>query len=698
MLAVLSAFCLIAQPAAARISDLDQLTQGVRAVARPGLPGCVDALDDRALVFLASPSGEPVAAAGRQGNGRVVAFGHNGYLSPDVQATGDTGRLMANAVRWASGGKSRPRVGVLANDVSRAFGDRIGVPVEVVGEANLDASGIDVLVLTRASQPESVSRFVARGGGVIAGATPWGWMQLNPGRRLSDDFPLNQVLHRAGLTFADGTAEAVNPVSALEAGDRLHAGRLLATMAAGVNADRILQAFRAVPDTHPFSASVRSRVAQAPTVAPTDATPIRSSDALARLAIAVRAVDRQRGRPAPAVELGDFPGAVPDRAARVRETLTLDLSRAQWVGTGLYAAPGERIRVDVPEAWASKGLQVQIGAHSDTIWHLRDWKRHPEVMVRVPISAVRTEASSPFGGLVYVVVPRNEASSPAKVEFHNVVRAPRYVHGKTTRAQWARIKDAPAPWAEFESNKLILTVPSDAARTVEDPVALMNLWDRTLDLFAELGQKPLPSRPERIVADRQISAGYMHAGYPIMTHLDAVPLSLSVKQLTTDGSWGHWHELGHNHQQGWWTFDGTVEVTCNLFTMFAYERIAKREPGWRVRELKAKAAAHVQAGAPFDKWKSDPFLALTMYTQLLDAFGWDAYKRVFKSYLDDPESKRPRNDAEKRDQWMVRFSRVTGRNLGPFFQAWGVPTSAAARESIADLPEWYPADFPRPAR
>ena len=30
----------------------------------------------------------------------------------------------------------------------------------------------------------------------------------------------------------------------------------------------------------------------------------------------------------------------------------------------------------------------------------------------------------------------------------------------------------------------------------------------------------------------------------------------------------------------------------------------------------------------------------------------------------------------------------------PFFQAWGVPTSEQARQSIARLPAWMPPDFP----
>jgi hypothetical protein len=43
---------------------------------------------------------------------------------------------------------------------------------------------------------------------------------------------------------------------------------------------------------------------------------------------------------------------------------------------------------------------------------------------------------------------------------------------------------------------------------------------------------------------------------------------------------------------------------------------------------------------------------------------------------------------------MVRFSRTANRNLGPFLQAWGVPTSETARKSISDLPAWMREGFP----
>jgi len=62
-----------------------------------------------------------------------------------------------------------------------------------------------------------------------------------------------------------------------------------------------------------------------------------------------------------------------------------------------------------------------------------------------------------------------------------------------------------------------------------------------------------------------------------------------------------------------------------------------------------KAAREVLAkGAPFKDWKNNPFLALRMYIQLRDAFGWDTYKRVFSEYRALKPAERPRG-AQRHD-------------------------------------------------
>ena len=97
--------------------------------------------------------------------------------------------------------------------------------------------------------------------------------------------------------------------------------------------------------------------------------------------------------------------------------------------------------------------------------------------------------------------------------------------------------------------------------------------------------------------------------------------------------------------------------------------------------------------APFREWKGDSLLALTMYIQLYEGFGWKAFEQVFGEYSRLPASARPKSDDAKRDQGLARFSKTVGKNLGPFFQTRGIPTSERVRASIANLPSWMPPGF-----
>jgi hypothetical protein len=280
------------------------------------------------------------------------------------------------------------------------------------------------------------------------------------------------------------------------------------------------------------------------------------------------------------------------------------------------------------------------------------------------------------------------------------VEAPYFELGKTNLDDWRNtLRHRPAPWAELASGKAVLTVPSQHVRELGDPEGLLKTWDRLLDLCAELAAWPSPDRdrPQRYSADDQICAGYMHAGNPIMIPTSTAKDLVSRDHLVNEGDWGLFHETGHMHQHGDWTFGGTGEVTVNLFTMYVFDKLCGIPPEkGRMSEIGVRRSYvnYFQQGADFSRWQGDPFLALYLYYQLQQSFGWDAYKKVFAEYRDLPPDQRPKNDDEKRDQWLVRFSRTVGRNLGPFFEAWGVPTSQPARDSVKDLPVWLPEDFP----
>ena len=694
---MVAAFLVIASP----------LLAGVTEIASPGVPGPLVVFGDRAEVVVAAKQGkylEPVVASAYFGEGRVVAFGHGGYFGEGSMTVGQTRQLLVNAVRWAK--KREGVVGIhRATDMEQITKSE-GLVSKRLSELDLEnLSGISLLVIDpngeTAKYAPTIRKYVEDGGGLIIAGLGWGWLQLNPNKTIHQH-PCNLIVQPMGIAWADGYLERNSQAGILaSAGSKaVHAGLAFDFIneppLAPQAGHSITRAITTLGRDHVFVKNLSTKLTKLSQQQPTEPVPLRVDDVGSRIALAL-SLDGDGSKAHPAAR--HFPGMPTSEAKPVTKGFNVDLSRPRWHSTGLYALPGQPLRVVTTEAAQRHGLRVRIGAHSDSLWHHDEWKRAPEVSLSVPVASTDFTVSSAFGGLVYIEVPK-AAPEQVTVRIGNAIEAPRYVLGQTTDEDWATIRSSPAPWAELESSKIILTVPSEHVRKLDNPRRLMEFWDKVADACADFAAIPRErNSAERFVADVQISAGYMHAGYPIMTHLDAAPRMVDLGYLTNTekgGDWGMFHEIGHNHQESDWTFEGTGEVTNNLFTLYIIDTVVGKRPSYRVRwtdeEILVNFRKHRTAGAPFEKWKSDPFLALTMYVQLQKAFGWEPFKKVFAEYRALPQNERPRNDAEKRDQWMVRFSRAVGRNLGPFFVAWGVPVSLKARDSIHDLPVW---EFPR---
>lgn len=129
-------------------------------------------------------------------------------------------------------------------------------------------------------------------------------------------------------------------------------------------------------------------------------------------------------------------------------------------------------------------------------------------------------------------------------------------------------------------------------------------------------------------------------------------------------------------------FDGTDEVTTNIFTLYTLDVVNHIPPAWQEHQV-SSARKYLQNGANFKKWKEDPGLALLIYTQLAREFGWDSYKSVFRYY----ESAQPKlsTDQEKIDYWIEIFSHQVKRNLVPLFKFWGIPISASTVNNLTSL-------------
>ena len=710
--------------------DLAQLHAGVKQIGIPGLPGTISVFGPDAFPILTASAGKrptPVVAGARLGKGRVVAFGHNGWFG-SVLEQADGRRFLANVCQWASGGKHHPRVRVARFGTLPVLLGDLGPTFELAERQrwHRDLEGVDVLCVPIAdmteAQGKALEAFVRAGGGVVSGLPGWGWKQLNPGKDLATANQGNLFLAKAGVIWGSDTIQKPgNGLLPVAVPDRLtHAGRALESLvaldalrdtddhvriskkAAARAVATVTRCVRDLPEDDRLFLPRLGRLlkrADDPRFLPSATQPLTDESGLGKLLLTLQ-IKQNRSLPVDKVKAHaaarHFPGPVPAEAKRVTREVAVDPRRPDWHGTGLYAVPGEPIRVTLPAG--RRGWKVRIGAHKDLLWGKAAWRRVPEITRVFPLTEGGTQAVNAFGGPIYIVVPKGRAGEAVRVRIEGAVEAPRFVLGQTTLEDWRTTqRQHPAPWAELETDKVILTVPSAHVRALDDPQALLQFWDRVLDADADLATIPHErARPERFVTDEQISVGYMHAGYPIMTHLDAAPRFVDLAMLSTKGDWGMFHELGHNHQHRDWTFGGTIEVTVNLFTLYVLEHVCtdgKMHEAMSTEQKERAMALHRTSGRSFEMWKQKPFLALIMYHQLLEAFGWDAYKQVFAEYRDLSDDERPENDDAKRDQWMVRFSKAVNRDLGPFFEAWGVPVSAKARAEIAPLEDWMPAGF-----
>ena len=409
-----------------------------------------------------------------------------------------------------------------------------------------------------------------------------------------------------------------------------------------------------------------------------------------------------------------FPRSVGEKAETVYDQVVevnfddLDLSYLRmlfaplnWRSTGLYAPAGKVVTLDVPEG--TEHLDVQIGVHTDNLCDNPKWDRAPIVALRQRLKPGANRINSPYGGLIYLIPAKPKAGVKVSVTIHGAVRAPYFVLGETTEQEWNEtIRRYPAPWAELQSKRIIVTVPADNIRELERPEQLMRKWDEIADHYDRLvgvaPDRPIPHRspdnPQRFVADKQISAGWMHSGYPIMFFEGVTAQEAVDVDIIQNNAWGFWHELGHNYQQIPWFWDPIVEVTVNLHSIHIQSLYGNRS---RLFETGKDGKTYYDRALEFTN-STDPnkhfedvgvFERLVMIKQLQMAFGWEFYTNLHIAYrelpLDQVSMDEDDDEPQKVDLFVIMASKASGHSLLEFFDRWGLRYSEQARATVEAL-------------
>ena len=408
----------------------------------------------------------------------------------------------------------------------------------------------------------------------------------------------------------------------------------------------------------------------------------------------------------------------------VQDELRISVPPSPQFSTGLYAAPGELVIIDVPQNEYS--LSVQIGAWTDNLSVIQNAPRDPVIYSRSQLNPGRNYFRNLYGGHIYIFAGRPIAT-PVNLSFTNVVKSPDFVLGQTDRATWeAAIRTSCVPWLELRSANMIFVVPRQYCidRPFADIQKAMQDWDDIINLdyyqWEGLSANPAeaidkaPLLPWRVVMDIKPVIGYGHSGFPIVVQNDFSWFDGigNVSAINGGGNWGVFHEVGHNNQQGtYWSWSTLGEVTCNFFSFKVANRLSAVTPSsWPPKHPAlataipgaitwASSAVGTRNFDGTDAAINDPFARLTPFIQIMSKIpaNWgypgqpDGWSFITELYKKARRSNRISiTDQNKRDFVYEALCEFTHKDMRAFFKAWGITISAISLNKMADV---YPLSF-----
>lgn len=439
-----------------------------------------------------------------------------------------------------------------------------------------------------------------------------------------------------------------------------------------------------------------------------------------------------------------FPGDVPEKFKRIGKPFYPNPQTGGWQSTGLYAAPGERVKVRVSKSAIGTGLRIRIGCHTDNLLQSRQryWYRFPQIVREYGVREQSFEIASPFGGLIYVAAPRGRISARTQMIFSGVVEAPFFRLDETKATQWNHVRYAPAPWAEFVGKNFAATIPAEDAAAIANPEDVIRFWDNIVAELDKLTSGPKErTQPMRFVIDVETTSAAGHSGDPIVgTYLWGRGY-WDLEHIRKEGSWELFYAISKNLVSNKWSFFGDHDTPAALLALYCMEKTTgrkaasffdvpalqsaclarlereeieeKNKKALRERlkqEEREKKAQHKKIlsdkstgkgrrerqkeadEADVEDPRNDPgipFQRLSAYIPIIDACGWEPIAKLFKFYT--VRNRLPLDtEEEKQRTFIMLWSQATKKNLSPHLEKFGFPKQNGGGNYPDFVPETQP--------
>ena len=621
----------------------------------------------------------PAMCAARWRNGRVVVFGGRSLLDSGPES----GRLLANAIRWCAGDHRDGLVAVVGDVPSPSSTESGGHRVVRWSVDDLrqrmEAPDFEVVVVESSlvaqrdgkRMSEFLTAFVKGGGGliVVGNHAPAGPDSLSSPstNRLENRMLAPMGIGWTGRPVAPGASPnwSTDPaVLARACGRRALQGlwdSQLGKDSAGAPQTQTVAtvafALLAAPREEGwFVPRVARYVERWASRKPAPWGPDQSADKLRAVLAWRRTVqvppppDRpvsQPGNPFPAVPRP--PGALmSSRVADVR----IPGGFTGVLGTGLAALPGQRLTLVATAG--GPAVRLRVGEHPALPFSSPVWERFPEIRMEMEMLPGKPVVPV-FGGPISLVIDRALGAGDT--------------HVRLIGADPARIDDgfvAGPLWRETVRGPIRLVAPPGVAVPPDSPQ-----WDHARALAASVRRSVRPGLPEPGVLALDpagVGTGRWVGIAPAVWDLLRRPESSwtrlvfaeAVAAAGPEGAPGGWERFGS-------AVATVAAVGDDLPGSQAAERVATR--------------AQVAGGPP----APNPMLILEMILQIRETLGASAFDAI--------RNRVPSAEADPA-VWWVAFGDATGKDLRPFWKAYGMPIPAALEARNTTWQPWSGASAP----
>lgn len=425
-----------------------------------------------------------------------------------------------------------------------------------------------------------------------------------------------------------------------------------------------------------------------------------------------------------------FPGAV-DAPANQNTSYTIQINGTHVRGfgipanyetedarrpTGTYLAPGSIATVTVPQSLVNIGASVLVGAHTWDLTSKPNIKRMDRVTTLFDITDSTVTVANPLGGGIYINIPYERDLGELDITIRNVVRSPYFANtsvNQTTTAQWQNVeRQHTAPWADFESDKMMMQVPTSWIYAMDDPSSMMDDWDLSMDAISELFARPL-IRPKTVVyqqVDVEMRGTANFPGYPQsnITYDPDRDYGGDHNNFLVNGPRNQtgyipsvfFHELGH--AENFHKFTGEVEASVNFLwvavhnkkfgqsldeafstSRYTYDHtIDEAAQTWMIAENFRNGNPMSNTTGQFQQEFAYQTRGYAKYADIVRLFGWEALEQFFYNLNIAYENGVRYNYHVSNVPWdemSLRLSIAAGYDLTPLFHFWGIHPEDASQ-------------------